>query len=84
MPSAYLQRENIGVDEQVDVGIDINLVSNPSVEMATLKAENTYLKWRIADLETARDAWKEQAQRLALTKAKPQRSWLNRLLGRHV
>jgi len=67
VPASYLQREKIGIDEVIDNNVDVGV----SVDNERLKAENEYLKKRIADLEVDRDAWKEIAN-------KP---WFKKLFG---
>lgn len=67
VPVAYLQRDPVAVDVKDDVKVDVDV----AVEIAQLKAENGFLKQRVADLESDRDAWKS----LAL---KP---WWRRLIG---
>jgi len=59
VPVSYLQRENVAVDEVIDINVDVDSV----VDNERLKAENEYLKKRIADLESDRDAWKEIANK---------------------
>lgn len=65
VPVSYLQRENVAVNEVIDINVDVDV----SVDNERLKAENEYLKKRIADLENDRDAWKEIANK----------SWFKRL-----
>jgi len=55
VPVSYLQRENVVVDDVIDINVD--------VDSARLTAENEYLKMRIADLEIDRDAWKDLANK---------------------
>jgi len=65
VPVSYLQREKVGIDEVIDNNIDVDSV----VDGERLKAENEYLKKRIADLEVDRDRWYEIANK----------SWFKRL-----
>lgn len=67
VPSSYLQANVVDVDEVVDINVDVDM----AVEIASLRAENTYLAKRVADLETDRNSWRELANR----------SWLRRLVG---
>lgn len=67
VPIVYLQRQS----SPVDVGAEIKVDVDTTVEMAALKAENSYLSKRVADLEVDRDAWKALANR----------SWWRRLVG---
>jgi len=53
VPSSYLQRESVAIDEVIDINVDVDSV----VDNERLKAENEYLKKRIADLEKDRDRW---------------------------
>jgi len=59
VPSSYLQRENVAIDEVIDINVDVAV----DVDSERLRAENEYLKKRIADLEVDRDAWKELANK---------------------
>jgi len=65
VPVSYLQRENVVVDDAIDINVDVNV----DVDNARLVAENEYLKKRIVDLENDRDRWHEIANK----------SWFKRL-----
>lgn len=57
VPLSYLQREIVAVDDNTAVNVDVDV----TVEIARLSSENEYLKKRIDDLESDRDAWKSLA-----------------------
>jgi len=65
VPVSYLQRENVAIDEVIDINVDVDSV----VDNERLKAENEYLKKRISDLEVDRDRWHQIANK----------SWFKRL-----
>jgi len=65
VPSSYLQRESVAIDEVIDINVDVDSV----VDNERLKAENEYLKKRISDLEVDRDRWHQIANK----------SWFKRL-----
>jgi len=69
VPIAYLQRQSVVIADGVDVKVDDNVDVDMSVEIEKLKAENSYLHNRVADLESDRDAWRELANK----------SWFQRL-----
>jgi excisionase family DNA binding protein len=60
-------------------------VAGDTVKLAVMEAELAALKDMVAELKQARDDWKAQAERLAITgptkAAEPARSWWKRLAG---
>ena len=71
VPLSYLHRDVIKDDDKVDSNLDVKVDVDATVEIAKLSVENDYLKRRISDLESDRDAWKSIAQK----------SWWRRLIG---
>lgn len=67
VPLSYLQRESDGVDERSVINVDVDIRE----EVVKLRAENDFLRQRVADLEVDRDRWHEMAVR----------PWWRRLMG---
>lgn len=68
VPKAYLHRDPVAVDVKSDVKVDVDATVDA---LAELKAENLYLRRRVVDLESDRDAWRALAQK----------SWWRRFVG---
>ena len=66
---------------QRHAAVDAITAAELQLNYALLETRVTYLKEALEEMRGQRNAWQTQAERLALTDERPQRSWWRRLAG---
>jgi hypothetical protein len=66
---------------QHDAPVDVAAAVELELRLAVLEERVIYLKDALEEMRGQRNAWQMQAERLALTDERPQRSWWKRLAG---
>ena len=66
---------------QYDASVHATAAVELELKLAVLKERVIYLRDALDEMRGQRNAWQTQAERLALTDERPQRSWWKRLAG---